>query len=642
MRKLLLCLLFLLLPTAFAGAETLYASDFSAGADGWYGRGAQVRVTDDGLYTDSRTAAWQSPGRAFDLIAGETYRISVEVWQDVLDSGRFILSAEHAKDGAVSYENLAFATVARGEWTALTATWTAGDFDTFVLYVEGGEADTPFTIRNFTLSGEGTAAPTEPVKEEENVPFAMPETAEELTALFDALPLARSHKQAGENNPLFTQRFGADPGYLVWNDRLYVYTTNDVIEYAADGSVKENGYGLVNQINCISSADLVNWTDHGAIPVAGPKGIAAWARNSWAPCAAHKTIDGQEKFFLYFCNGGNGVSVLTADDPAGPWTDPLGHGLITRSVPHCADVVWLFDPAVFVDEDGTGYLYFGGGMPEGKAADPGTIRCVRLGDDMISLDSEVMTIHAPYVFEDSGINRIGDTYYYSYCSNWQTDGNDLGMTSGAIQYMTSDSPMGPFTYRGEVFPNQGRFFGMWGNNHHSIAQFKGVYYLLYHNRPVEKSLGITGNYRSPQLDVLHVSEDGTLTPVRGTMAGVPQLCPLSPYEAVSARTMARQAGLTVTDYADKAVLEATSGDWLEVRGVLFDRGASAFTMNAGSETGGAVRVLAGDMVLCELVIPAGTVAADLTVPCGDAEGETTLTLVFAGQVTANHWRFHSR
>ena len=89
---------------------------------------------------------------------------------------------------------------------------------------------------------------------------------------------------------------------MEYNGRVYVYTTNDVIEYDSNGNVTENTYAQVNKINCISSDDMVNWTDHGAIPVAGASGIAKWADCSWAPCAAHKTINGKEKFFLYFCN----------------------------------------------------------------------------------------------------------------------------------------------------------------------------------------------------------------------------------------------------------------------------------------------------------------------------------------------------
>ena len=639
MKRFILLLLALVCCATLASAEVQsYESDFTANTDGWYGRGAAVLICADGLFVGGRSATWNSPGRPFDLEPGTTYDISVEVKQTQIDSGRFILSCEHKRGEETTYENIAFANVPRNEWTTISATWTAGDSDAYVLYVEGGEANTNFIIRNFCLYS-ADVAPVTPADEVAYEPFVMPQNAEALTAYFDAMVPQVSYKKAGDGNPLFTQRFGADPGFLVWEDRLYVYTTNDVIEYAADGSVKENGYGLVNKINCISSADLVNWTDHGAIPVAGRKGIATWASNSWAPCAAHKVIDGQDKFFLYCCNNGNGVIVLTADHPAGPWTDPLGHGLITRSTPNCADVVWLFDPAVFVDNDGTGYLYFGGGVPDGQQANPGTIRCVQLGDDMISIVGEPQTIDAPYVFEDSGINRIGDKYYYSYCSNWNTNGNPYGMESGAIQYMISDHPLGPYTYVGQVFPNQGKFFGLYGNNHHSIVCFRDEYYLLYHNRPVEKAMGITGNYRSPQIDRLTVNADGTLGTVTGTMKGMTQLELLNPYQPVSAQTMYRQAGLEVSGYADDALTVATTGDWLEVSGVDFSAGAKTFTLFAGSQTGGAVRVKAGDVVVCEFAIAAGTDMAAITVDCQSITAQKNLTILFAGDVTCSWWQF---
>ena len=94
---------------------------------------------------------------------------------------------------------------------------------------------------------------------------------------------------------------------------------------------------------------MVNWTDHGSINVAGSGGAAAWASNSWAPAACHKTINGKEKFFLYFANNGNGIGVLTSDSPTGPWIDPIGKPLISRNTPNCSNVTWLFDPAVLVD-----------------------------------------------------------------------------------------------------------------------------------------------------------------------------------------------------------------------------------------------------------------------------------------------------
>ncbi|MBR4068668.1 MAG: family 43 glycosylhydrolase [Clostridia bacterium] len=640
MKRLLMILLAMLLLCGMAAAEELsYCSDFSEGTDGWYprsGGGAVLEVTDEGLLITGRTATWNSPGRAFELVPGEPYRLSVEVKQDEIAEGRFILSAERSAGGEVSYENIVSAQVPKGQWTALEAVWVAGDYDSFVLYVEGGEAETSFTIRNFTLKGAA-------VKEEAPAPqqpFAMPADAGELTALFDGMEWKTSYKKDGQNNPLYTQRFGADPGFLVWGDRLYVYTTNDVIEYNADGSVKENGYGLVNKINCISSTDLVNWTDHGAIPVAGSKGILTWAKNSWAPCAAHKVIDGKDQFFLYSCNNGNGVTVLVADDPAGPFRDPLGKGLITRQTPNCANVTWLFDPAVFVDEDGTGYLYFGGGIPGSKHADPGTGRCVQLGEDMISIVGEPRTMDIPYLFEDSGMIKIGDTYYYSYCSNWNTTGNPYGMGSGAIQYMTSKDPLGPFEYAGQAFVNQGTFFGLWGNNHHSMVEFGGVHYLLYHNRPVEQAMGITGNYRSPQIDVMTVNEDGSIKPVVGTMKGVEQLHNFDPYTKVAAQTMYREAGIEVSGYGPDAVTLCDGGDWMQLKNVDFANGCSRFTLCAGSAGGGAVRITTGGIdgeVLCEMTIEAGEMK-EYTAQCSAEAGVCDLYLLFAGDVQMKWWQ----
>ena len=467
----------------------------------------------------------------------------------------------------------------------------------------------------------------------------MPLTKAKADTLADrGIEPATSYKNAGENNPLYTQRFGADPGVMEYNGRLYVFMTNDIIEYDAKGNVKENGYGRIRHISCISSDDMVNWTDHGLIPVAGPDGIAPWAVNSWAPCAAHKTINGQEKFFLYFCNGGNGIGVLTADSPTGPWRDEVGQLLITRKTPNCANVTWLFDPAVMVDEDRTGYLAFGGGVPNGKQAAPGTGRIVRLGEDMMSLDCDPVTLDIPWLFEDSGINRIGDTYIYSYCSNWQTDGNDLGLTSGAIQYMTSKDPLGPYEYQGELFPNEGRFFGMYGNNHHSIACLNGEYYLFYHNKPVEKAMGITGNYRSPQVDKIEIEGDGSLKQVVGTMQGIKQLNPLVPFDGVSAATMADQAGIRVETDGSTSWVIGQKGSWTKTADVFFGEKSKSITVTGSAEEAGVIYVMADSLN--------GEIAAEISYPAGEWEVEAPLELiqlhdlylVFSCEATLKTWK----
>ena len=157
---------------------TVYASDFSKDNDGWYGRGAQsFRTTDATLKTTGRQSAWNSPGRDFDLIEGGKYELSVEVKQDDLDSANFMISVAHSAGGMETYENLAFGTAKKGEWSVLKGTYTAGAFERFVLYVETTGADTlDFEIRNFSVTAPEPLPepkPTEPpmiIEEAENIP----------------------------------------------------------------------------------------------------------------------------------------------------------------------------------------------------------------------------------------------------------------------------------------------------------------------------------------------------------------------------------------------------------------------------------------------------------------------------------------
>jgi len=444
------------------------------------------------------------------------------------------------------------------------------------------------------------------------------------------------YKSAGNNNPIVTQRYSADPGVMVYNDTVYVYATNDIYEYE-NGKLVENTYGKITTLNCFSSKDLVNWTDHGAIAAAGKDGAAKWANNSWAPCATYKNIDGKDKFFLYFANSGGGIGVLTADSPTGPWTDPLGKALISKNTPNCKDVLWLFDPAVLVDDDGTGYLYFGGGVPAGKEANPATARVVQLGDDMISIVGTPATIEPPYLFEDSGINKIGDKYYYSYCSNWNTSGSKYA--TAAIEYMVSDNPMGPFTYAGECFKNPGVYFGVWGNNHHSIFEFKGEYYLAYHARALETGkLGTNLGYRSTQIDKMTV-KDGVIEDMTPTMEGVAQIGTVNPYETVQAETIARECGIEVVGCGNTYV-SATTGDWFGLKGVDFAYGVSEMTLAVKAEKATKIELRTGS--------PSGTLIGTVEVEAGDSFKEVTtqvtnvsglrsLYFVCGGDVQVDYW-----
>ena len=265
----------------------------------------------------------------------------------------------------------------------------------------------------------------------------------DLSSYFSGVNPTKGYKAQSAHNPMMTQRFGADPYAMVYNDEVFVYMTNDVYEYDGNGNLTTNSYGKINTINCISSKDMVNWTDHGSMNIAGRNnsaGAAKWATCSWAPSAMHAKVNGKDKFFLYFANNGSGIGVVTSDTPYGPWVDPIGRELISRNTPNCANVTWLFDPAVLMDDDGTAYLYFGGGVPTGKQADPGTARVVKLGSDYTSIVGTPTAINPPYLFEDAGANKIAGKYIYSYCSNWNCTGNP--MSNAQICYMTSNSPLG--------------------------------------------------------------------------------------------------------------------------------------------------------------------------------------------------------
>lgn len=473
---------------------------------------------------------------------------------------------------------------------------------------------------NETMSEEVTKAPEQATTAPTSTPTPTP--VDEMAALFKGIEKAKNAKGMLDNNPLMTQRFGADPYALVYDDTLYIYMTGDTPEYLEDGSLNTNTYSKINTINVISTKDMVNWTDHGAIYAAGKDGAAKNANNSWAPAATWKMIDGKPKFFLYFANNGSGIFVLTSDSPTGPFTDPLGTELISRNTPTCASVLWLFDPAVFVDDDGSAYIYFGGGVPQNNPAHPYTARVAKLGDDMISLDGDPVAIDPPYLFEDSGIHKMGNTYYYTYSSNFSVDkaGTDeYGLKNGEICYMTSDSPMGPFTYQGVILPNPGEFFGVGGNNHHCVFNFRGDWYITYHAESIEERLGMpVKGYRSTHIDKLAINEDGTLGRTKGTRAGVEQSGYLNPYETVEAETIWNSAGVTtrafaesdsvagvdkVVDCGNMVVCGIETGSWIGVKGVDFgDKGATEFVASvcAGTEVTGVIQIridrLMGDIV----------------------------------------------
>ncbi|WP_223849506.1 MULTISPECIES: family 43 glycosylhydrolase [Microbacterium] len=387
-------------------------------------------------------------------------------------------------------------------------------------------------------------------------------------------------KPVGDHNPIVGQKFGADPHHLVYNGRLYIYSTNDTQQYEANSKdanglpTQSNGYGAITTLNVMSTTDMVNWVDHGAVPIAGAGSAAPWSRNSWAPAAIEK--DG--KVYLYFCDNGTGTAVVVGGSPLGPWTDPLGKKIIPDTVSR--DYInsggfpagmWLFDPEIFIDDDGQAYLYFGGNSQIGSGSNvqgpqnPKSTRVVKLKDDMVTLDGDPVEIDGPGMFEASSMFKRDGKYYYSYSSNFQV--NEVAgqyPSRGGIAYMMTDDPMDlpSAKYAGVAFQNQSAFFGAGngGNNHSDMFTYKGETYFTYHAQTRgaawAQALGTPGQtqgYRSVHIDKLDFNADGTIKPIVGTRQGVAQIEDFDPYRAFEAETLAWQLGVKTVPTTEASV-----------------------------------------------------------------------------------------
>jgi arabinoxylan arabinofuranohydrolase len=420
--------------------------------------------------------------------------------------------------------------------------------------------------------------------------------SQDLAALFAALPsnLSNSWKIWGHKNPLFTGFFGADPNVLIYNDRLYVYMSNDTLEYDENGGILAgSSYGLgIQGIRIVSSADLANWTDHGAVNIVGPANTNPLVEDeywkpllnipgvdrSWAPTAAWKIVSGKPKFFLYWPNGGNGVGVVTANSPVGPWSAPLKKLLIDRDTPNCANVEFLFDPSVFIDDDGAGYLYFGGG---GSGRDTGNARRVKLGSNMISLAADPEKWSVPYLFEASDMKKIKGRYYFSYSAN------SAYTSGGSIVYVTPLDPMSGFganpnSYNPPIVLTTAatQLGSNDTNTHHAMFEFKGETYMVYHTQKAAEAMGV-GRMRSASIDRMPINPNGTIDPVVMTRKGVDQVGKFDPYVVNQAETIGIQGGVYTRPLKGAGngtvVTSIDTGDWLAVYGVDFGaEGATKF------------------------------------------------------------------
>lgn len=390
-----------------------------------------------------------------------------------------------------------------------------------------------------------------------------------------------SSKTTAEGNPLLSNIFCADPTAVEYEGRLYIYGTNDHQQYEAVGAEGSNTYEHIKSIVMISTDDMVNFTYHGTINVGE---ICPWAFASWAPSITSRVEDdGLTHFYLYFSNSGWGTGVITATSPTGPWSDPLGNSLIDGNTPGLDGCQSPFDPGVCIDENGTGWLSFGGGT-DGA-------RIVKLGSDMLSLDSEIKKIPSPFHFEASELNYINGTYVYTYNNDWSGHYENWDNESVfappqcSMSYLTTKTPLDPdsWVYQDYYFRNPGEQGLEYSNNHTHLQKYQGKYYLFYHALFPQKSLGTTGGFRSLCVNEAQVDEENVkISHVTGTREGVSQIKPLDPFSPVQAENIAACAGTAYSATEEPGNMTVSNGTndgtgaWLAVRGADFADGATRF------------------------------------------------------------------
>lgn len=212
--------------------------------------------------------------------------------------------------------------------------------------------------------------------------------------------------------------------------------------------------------------------------------------------------------------------------------------------------------------------------------------------------------------------------------------------------MTSKSPEGPYTYRGDVLVNCGNAFGVAGNNHHSIINYNGKYYMFYHTRALETTLGSDLGFRSSHVNELTVNADGTLEPVKQDLDGVSQIKAFNHYDETKGITYSDCSGMIVTRYlVDEASMEAVGNadkyrySWSLIKGAEFgDTSPTEFTAHfkMNKTKTAKIKVYAdkfgGDVIAEADIIPDENGDATVSVPVEKITGTHNIYFAFDGSV----------
>ncbi|GFE89906.1 family 43 glycosylhydrolase [Steroidobacter agaridevorans] len=289
-------------------------------------------------------------------------------------------------------------------------------------------------------------------------------------------------------NPLIMDQFTADPTARVFEGKVYVYPSHDI--KAPPGYKGKPNWFVMEDYHVFSSENLTDWKDHGVIL---KQTEVAWADPGayamWAPDSVYK--DG--KYYFYFPAiakaGGFRIGVAIADQPYGPFKP--------QATP--IEGVKGIDPSVLIDKDGSAYLYY--------SLDK--IFVAKLKPNMREIEGEPAVFdylpkkglqEGPFVFERNGI------YYLTY--------PHVANKTERLEYATATSPMGPFKHAGVILDEAES--GCW-TVHHSILDYRGQWYLFYHDKDLSPSFD---KNRAIRADKLFFNADGTIEKVVPTLRGV--------------------------------------------------------------------------------------------------------------------------
>jgi arabinoxylan arabinofuranohydrolase len=337
-------------------------------------------------------------------------------------------------------------------------------------------------------------------------------------------------------NPVIRHMYTADASPHVMPDgRVWMVTSVD--------SDQGGGYETMHEYHSFSSADLVHWTDHGRIfhiddirPADAP---ATDKYALWAPDMVYR--NGQ--YYLYYpvrilhsdqtnAKGGRVttayIGVAVSDSPGHPFkvVNPRMAG--TQGI----------DPAVFVDDDGQPYLYWGSHW------------AAKLTPNMTELAGKPVKLEVgtDRFMEASWMHKHAGRYYFAYHTkyDWQVkitaaNADDPTRARSEIAWSVGDSPLGPFTFGGTLNYELGvnvkngprspaGDFVPWRltqSNHVGIVEYHGQDYLFYHTSALSswrqdsfKGEG-TWTQRSVCIDKINYGPDGAMLPVQQTIEGVP-------------------------------------------------------------------------------------------------------------------------